>query len=287
VKKILLTGANGLLASRLIQDLDDKFILYATYHDQVLQPRKNVNYIRLNLSDSSNWDALPEEIDIVIHLAQSSKYRDFPKEALDIYSVNTNSTAYLLNYAARFGAQKFIYFSTGGLYQPGPGMVSEDSPFLDIRNLNYHFTSKLASELLVNTYSSIFSTVIVRPFFIYGKGQRRTMFMPRVIDQIKGDKPIVMDGTEGLKVNPIHVSDASSFVECLIESSMTGIVNMSGPEVLSIKQICEIISGQMGIRPRYEYTGKDALDLVSSTKKMLELGFEHRTRFSDSVKDLF
>ena len=65
---------------------------------------------------STQWNMiLPNDIDIIIHLAQSSKFRDFPSEAGDIFNKHKiYSTA--LDFARKNNIQKFVYASSGGIY---------------------------------------------------------------------------------------------------------------------------------------------------------------------------
>ena len=60
---------------------------------------------------SSDWKIreLPTNIDVINHLAQSDKFRDFLAGAPDIFQVNINSTAMLLDYIQKSGVKNFIY----------------------------------------------------------------------------------------------------------------------------------------------------------------------------------
>jgi UDP-glucose 4-epimerase len=114
--KILLTGATGLVG---------KYFVEHTEHD-VFSVTRDV----ADLSKSFKPQKFPQKIDIVIHLAQSRHYKHFPAAAHDIFAVNTNATAQLLQYAYRANASQFIYASTGGVYRTGFGLnEGDDLPF--------------------------------------------------------------------------------------------------------------------------------------------------------------
>ena len=75
---------------------------------------KNIDDVRsIEIDLSENWDTevLPERIDCIFHLAQSSKFRDFPENALDFFNVNLNSTSQLLDYAKDFQREHSRYSS--------------------------------------------------------------------------------------------------------------------------------------------------------------------------------
>lgn len=284
--RILVTGANGLLARALVERLVARHEVHGTVHTQVVDPVEGVHYHRVDLAaDDDYGQRLPAAIDVVAHLAQSSKYRQFPEMASDIFAVNTAATARLLDYARRAGATQLIYFSTGGLYRPSVAEIEEDGPLHPLDALNFHFASKLSGEAFVNCYAKLMKTAIVRPFFVWGRGQRRSMFMPRLADQIRNGEPVFLDGPRGIRVNPIHVEDAAAFVTQLIAGGTTGLFNMAGPEVVSIRDIGDAIGRSLGIEPAYTQRGDDPQDLVASIRRMREL-HQPRIRFVDRVEDV-
>lgn len=283
---ILVTGANGLLASRLVHALKEKYEVHALVHKEPQKRIAGVTYYLVNLSLDWSISRLPKNMYAVLHLAQSSRYKEFPEQALDIFKVNTDSTAKLLDYASRSGVSKFIYFSTGGLYVPGSNFIVESSLLLEYNSLNYHFASKFLGEVLTNTYSSQFIVTIFRPFFIYGKGQRRSMLLPRLVDQIKSGLPIIIEGLEGLRINPIHVDDACNVVLQVVENEHFGLFNLAGPEVLSLKSVSEKIGFKVGKSPKFEYVDKQPADLVASTEKISQFLYKPIISLDQGLEDI-
>jgi UDP-glucose 4-epimerase len=285
-KRILITGANGLLASRLIEELSDRYDVTALVYREPAFKIPEVRYSTINLSTEWTIDSLPPNMYAILHLAQSSRYKEFPDQAIDIFKVNTESTAKLLDYAVKTGVEKFIYFSTGGIYVPGPLNVTETSQLWEHDHLNYHFASKFCSEILTHTYSSKFKITIFRPFFIYGSGQRDSMLIPRLIDQIKRRSPILLDGNDGLRINPIHVNDACNVVSSSLEKDCEGVFNLAGPEILTLRQICEKIGEKLGIKPSFTHSNVQSSDLVASIEKMSEILYEPSVSFDEGLENL-
>ena len=50
MKKLLVTGANGLLAGRFLNDFSKKFNIVSTCHDDVLNPVKSVQYLKIDFT---------------------------------------------------------------------------------------------------------------------------------------------------------------------------------------------------------------------------------------------
>ena len=283
---ILITGANGLLASRLVQTLTEKYEVHALLHKEPQERIAGITYYLINFSGDWSISQLPKKMHAILHLAQSSRYKEFPEQAMDIFKVNTDSTAKLLDYASKVGVAKFIYFSTGGIYVSGDKSVVETSPILGYDSLNYHFASKFSGEILANTYSSQFKITIFRPFFIYGKGQRRSMLLPRLVDQVKNGMPVTFEGKEGLRINPIHVDDACKVVSAVIENDHTGVFNLAGPEVLSLKNICEKIAAKLDKELLIQYIDKQPADLVASIEKTSQYLYKPVISLEKGLEDI-
>ena len=126
------------------------------------------------MSTQWNTSILPNDIDVIIHLAQSSKFRDFPSEAEDIFNVNIKSTAQLLDFARKNNVQKFVYASSGGIYGTNSNRAfNESSPITATDQLGFYLGSKLCGEVLVRNYSTLFDVITLRFFFMYGPKQQK------------------------------------------------------------------------------------------------------------------
>jgi UDP-glucose 4-epimerase len=269
MKKILITGAHGLLSKHFISKYKKQYQITGTIH------RNNDTEIPdielLNIDFATDWKAtdLPSNIDTVIHLAQSSNYRDFPNSAEDIFKVNVDSTAKLLEFARKAGAKTFIYASTGGLYGSGKLAFKENSNILPLDELNFHFSSKLSGEVIAQPYSSLMNVIIVRPFFIYGFGQRRSMLIPRLFDSIKAGEEIKIQGQNGIKINPIHVNDAVLALHKAIFLEESNKFNFAGKNIFTIRQICEGIGEYLGIVPKFHHEEVCSEDLIADISLMM------------------
>ena len=62
-------------------------------------------------------------------------------------------------------------------------------------------------------------------------GEKRNMLMPRLFDFVLNGVPIEIQGEDGIKINPIHVNDASKVIANIlkVESGLT--LNMAGPSI--------------------------------------------------------
>jgi nucleoside-diphosphate-sugar epimerase len=269
MKNILLTGSLGLLGRNVSRRLLSKNFCV---HGITSNPSfKSAEKMKIHCVDfASNWseEILPKKIDAIIHLAQTRNFRNFPNNAIEIFKVNIESTARLLDYAKRAGVKKFIYASSGGVYGAAIRPLTESDSIVPTGELGYYLGSKACSEILVQSYSSILQVIILRPFFIYGPGQDRNMLIPRLMDSISSCKLITLQGENGIHINPIHVEDAGAAVVACLTLEKSGIFNLAGPNVLSIREICEGMGHYLDVRPKFEKQFGEPNDLIADISAM-------------------
>ena len=267
--KVLVTGAGGLLGREVCAELSRRRCeVYAIIRPGATKHASGIEYIELDLADLTEMSKLPEGVDAVLHLAQSEKYQDFPNSALDIFNVNVLSTARLLDYCSKKGIRKFILASSGGIYQGSDKPILESNAIGRPDKLGYYLGGKASIEFLSQSYADVFDVICLRPFFVYGAGQKRQMLLPRLKDSVRNGKEITIAGDCGLVINPIHVKDAAvAFVESLFVSG-SRCINVAGSKYYSLKQICDHMAEEVGCSPNYSFAKGDGGMFVADISLM-------------------
>lgn len=276
-KNILIVGASSLLGKSFCK-------LFSSSYEIITCGRKSINenikHIELDLSQEIEKHKLPKSIDIVIYLAQSYNFRDFPNSSNDILQINTVKVLDFLNYSKDVGAKKFIYASTGGVYTQNKIHAEDD--FIETIKVNgFYATSKYCGEMIVNSYKDFFDIVILRPFFMFGVEQKSDMLIPRLISNVKIGKSIQLQGNNGIKINPIFVEDAAKIVAKIIDENKIGIYNIAGNRILSLKELCLIIGDTLKKEPIFEYGKNNAKDLVGDFSK---INYKKFIKIDDAIK---
>ena len=282
-KIILVTGANGLIGYNLINKLIEHHFVYAVTRSELKINNKNYREIKYDFYKNNKYDFFPKSVDIIYHLAQSENFRNFPEKAFEIYKVNTQSTLSLLEYGRKAGCEKFIYASSGGIYGNSNHGFNENTPLKQNKNIGFYLTSKFCSELLLDNYNQFFNVIISRFFFVYGERQNKTMLIPRLLDNIKKGREINLNGEEGIKINPIYVDDAVNALIEMLKLSKSNKVNIAGSEIISIKDICEIISSLLKIKPNYKKVDLKPLHLIGDISKMKLLLGSPKVKFHEGI----
>ena len=281
---VLLTGATGLLGSTVVTELARNRDVVALARRPPLEDG-GARWLVHDLRSPALPDDLPSTVDAVVHLAQAREFRDFPARATDVFAVNVASTALLADWACRVGARHLVVASSGAVYRPGAEPHREDEPVGGPDVPSYYASTKLAAEMLARAYSSELTVTILRPFFIYGRGQE-SMLLPRLIASVRAGTPVRLDGGEGMRFNPVHVSDAAAAVSAALVQEASWVVNVAGPEVLTLRTAVELLGEALAIEPRFDVRDTAPTDFVADVSTMTARLGAPSVRMADVVAEL-
>lgn len=268
--RILVTGANGFIGKNLVSILSEYHSLYVVVRKKSsFNNDIKINYIEIDLSKNDFHLKLPKNIDKVIHLAQSSKYREFPDGASDMTDVNINSTFKLLNWARISGVKHFIFSSTANVYASSGDVLTEKcrtSPS------SFYGASKLAAEQLAIQYSDFFGVDILRLFTVYGPTQNN-MLIPNMIKNVKEGKIIYLAGNVGINLSPIYIDDVINIINEIVSSDKkikVRILNLCGSEKISLYKIIKIIEKKTNTPANIIKTNHSPLNLTGCPQNLLQ-----------------
>ncbi len=279
--RILITGAGGLIGSHLIPFLEEEHELFT-----VSGKLNSANNFNIDFSKDWPTDILPAGIDAVIHLAQSEDFREFPGKAKEVFNTNTVSTLNLIDFAVKTGVKKFIFASSAGIYGNSDEGFTEEQEIVYKKEMGFYLGTKHCSEVILNNYSSLLDVQQLRFFFVYGKGQRKDMLIPRLVNNIQQGNPITLFGKAGIKINPLHATDAAKAIKAALSLEGSHTINIGGSEVLSLKQISEIIGIIVDKKPQFNIEEKVPGHLMGNISQMNNLLVKPSIKFSDGIKTL-
>jgi nucleoside-diphosphate-sugar epimerase len=264
--KVLLTGATGFLGRHTLNHL-------AEPHDVVVLARRKppsalrdlADWVVMDLAEPIDPARLPARVDAVVHLAQSERFREFPKGAPDVFAINVAGTFGLLEYARKARASRFIHASTGGVYRGGPEPLTEDAP---LGPKGFYGASKAAAERLVEAYAGPLQTIVLRPFFLYGPWQSG-MLIANLTERVLAGEVVEVRGKPGIRLSPTYVDDAASAFSAALEVEGNQICNVAGSEAVTLTELVGLIGQVSGLTPRLRsIEAPPGGDLVADTRMM-------------------
>jgi UDP-glucose 4-epimerase len=257
--KILITGAAGFIGGALIEFL-------ASQKDvSVIPVTREEGY---DLSEPGWVKKIPDgHVNTVIHLAQSSFYRDFPGGASDMRRVNIDATAELLEWSRLNGVKRFLFSSTGNVYKASVQPLIESDPTLPV---SFYGATKLCAEQLVTQYSQFFTTINMRLFGVYGPGQKR-MLISDIISSLRNGSEITLAQGKGLIFTPIYLADCVAIIHSLIgynvdETDMT--INVAGNENVDLNKVVHSLGRLLDVSPNISLVDGNPKYLVSNIDKL-------------------
>ena len=286
-KNILVFGASGLVGGYLLPRLGELGAnIKAFGRNPFTNLSDNVTHINGDLN-SIDIDAIQKlDFDTLIYMAQCRKFRNFPESSRSIFSVNTASVIDLLEICRKKGVSKFIYLSTGGVYAGGDEFIHEDSELVDSNTANFYIKSKVMAEMVLSEYAKYLDTVIFRPFFIYGRGQDRSMLIPRLYDRVLSDSEISLQGDNGIEIFPLHAADMADAILFSLGENVSGTYNIAGPNGLTIKSIAEMFAKDADKTPSFNLSQEPSLNYRVKSEKLYRQFQVKRRSLMSSLADV-
>jgi UDP-glucose 4-epimerase len=284
VSRILLTGAAGFIGRHVIDRLARNHeVIPVGFESTQVPGSESLRWLRWDIRAPAAPGQLPG-FDAVVHLAQARDYRRFPELAGDIARVNVDGLINVLEAARLANAARVVIASSGGVYAAGPGLRTEsDAPSPG----NFYQATKLSGEILSSAYGGFFGIVCLRLFFPYGTGQPPSRFLPDLVRRVISGEPVQLHGSEGLRANPVHVDDAAVAFERALELDGSHVINVAGPDVLTLRQMVQMIGDTVGRAPVFEEAPeRSGQDLVADITLMKRRLGAPQARFSERIADV-
>jgi len=286
---ILITGANGLLGRNLVEILSKKHRVFAVVKkkNQIkFKLNKNISVIETDLCNLV-VKKLPKNIDVIYYLAQSNDFRAFPEGIKDMISLNILTPTILAKWGTENGVKKFIYFSSGGVYLNQNKLANEIDPIDANKELGFYLNTKLSAEMLLKNYLKLYKAlIIVRPFFMYGIGQKKDMLIPRLISSIRNEKEISIDGKEGIKISPIYITDAANATAKIINLNGGLTINIGGDEIISLKKLVLMMGAELKKKPIIKNNNQAQNDLIGDNTKMKLKLYKPKIKLKIGIKKI-
>jgi nucleoside-diphosphate-sugar epimerase len=187
IKTVLVTGATGLLGSRIVRDLlAEGYFVKALGRDRdkakamETEESERLVFVLGDLRDPASLAPALNNVDAVIHCAA---FVDDWGQPEDFYAINVKGTEHLLHLAEKNCIQHFVFISSLSVYgDQDQYSVDENMRYRSSRD-PYNNT-KVISEIMVRKFclQKKIPFTIIRPGVLYGERDR--LIVPRMIKKL-------------------------------------------------------------------------------------------------------
>ena len=266
-RNIVVVGGGSFIGQHLLPPLASAGArVFATLRPSVPPPAiDGVEWLPSDLASSRPTAGWPETCDTVVYLAQSREWRRFPDGAADVFAVNVAGVFHAAEYARRSGARRFVLASTGSIYDASSSPLREDQPIHLTEPRRFYVEAKTAAELLMRPYAASMHVVVLRLFVPYGPGQSSDMLIPQLIRKVMDASPVILDGADGLRLNPIAIDDVVEVFVRAVRLDKSQTLNVAGPDVLSLREVAHVIGATIGRAPYFDERGGPERALIGDT----------------------
>jgi len=222
-------------------------------------------------------------VDAVIHLAGLPGVR-IRRTASAFHEANVLLTESLVRGASVAGA-RFVLVSSSSVYGNAPELPTpERAPRVP---LNPYAASKVTAEDVVREHGT--DAVIVRPFSVYGPGQRPEMAFARWIDCLRAGRPLPWHASPGTARDFTYVDDAVAGIRAALRRGRAReAYNLSGWSCVDLRAALGVLENAFGRRASLATArGSTAEAHVThgcGRKAAAELGYRPRTDLASGLR---
>ena len=241
---ILVTGATGLLGSRLVpllsQGPDCRIIAVARSKEYESRDSR-VEVIHGDLRDKQLWLSLPNTINCVIHLAAFIPWRAEEKQQASVMTDNVLPIANLIEYSAHWpDLQQVIYSSSVSVY-------GQSSEWLNERSLtqpaSLYGAAKLSGEeMLSGLESKGVRIVSLRFSSLYDRGQYQGTVLPIMVQRAQQRQEISIFGDGTRTQDFLHCEDAAHAILLALQQRASGVYNIGSGTPVTMTELAQTAS---------------------------------------------
>lgn len=240
----------------------------------------------LDLCDTSIIEQVPS-VDCFVHLANLVYVPASYEDPAKFYSVNYLTTLNALEICRKWNA-KLVYISS---YIYGPPQYLPVDELHPICPFNPYAQTKVICEKLCEGYQRDFKVriSIIRPFNIYGVGQRGKLLIPGIFDQLKENKKQIQLKAASPRRDYINVIDVARAIKLCAESECPiGPYNVCSGESVSVRELTEIINRNLKRKVEFSFSSSDRPNEVDETRgaynNLKALGWKPSIGIEEGIK---
>lgn len=270
MKKILITGANGLLGQKLVSLLQEKkdFSFLATGRGESRLGDPSVSWKSMDITSKEEVVKVVEDYrpDVIIHTAAMTNVDQCEQDQEGCIKQNINATQYITEAAEKVNAF-LLHLSTDFIFDGTKGPLTED----EVPNpISFYGHSKLEAEKIV--MKSKVRWAIARTVLVFGivKDMSRSNIILWVKKSLEDKKQINVVDDQWR--TPTLAEDLAMGCYLIAKKEAEGVFNISGEEMLTPYDMAMATVDFFKLDPQY-ITRSDSTLFTQPAKRPPRTGF--------------
>lgn len=285
MKRILITGVNGLIGSTIAEYLLGNYEVIGTSIEDSNITGLDFKYIKSDITHKTTLEQLPERVDIVVHCAAIITHDNYSNLLLNANCLGVQNIA---AYANGVGCEKVVYFSSLPIIgKPTIIPITEEHPINP--PTVYHIT-KYFGEQVLQLLMGEEKVVIFRITSPIGRKTAPNKIVPVFVKNAIENVDYNLLGQGKRIQNYIDVRDIAKATECAIVKNAFGVFNIASEMSYSNKELAELCIDLFGSKSNIYYNGIDREEdyqwVISTQKAHKVLGFEAQYSLVDTLKEI-
>ena len=268
--EVLVTGGAGFIGSHLVDALMESGNEVRVLDDLSAGSLENIKhwlenehfeFIKGNMRNHEIVRKAVEGADVVFHLAANPEVRIGSQSPDLLYGSNVTITHNLLS-TVKDSDVKFLIFTSSSTVYGDADVIPTPEDYAPLEPISVYGGAKLAAEALISGYAHTFGfrALIFRLANIIGERSNHGVIYDFINKLRKNpdELEILGDGTQ--RKSYLHVSDTVKgmlhiFEHFKKESKIVDFYNLGSDDWITVREIAEIVSGEMGLKPEFRFTG--------------------------------
>lgn len=288
MKRVLLTGATGLIGKYAIQPLlDAGFEVFAVSSKSEKEKTANEKlfWIKADLLNFSDIKKIFEQVkpQYLLHFAWDTTPGSYLESDLNYKWLNASLE--MLNQFKSHGGKRAVFAGTCFEYEFKKDPLKEDAKTAPTM-LYAKCKDSLNQQAQLYCKNNDISFGWGRIFYVYGEGEHEKRLFPHVINSLKNDKQVIITVGNLVKDYMFASDVAGAFVKFL-DTNVQGVVNICSGKPITVKEIVSLIAQKTGKENLVKFEDKPSKEpeiiLGDNFRLLNEVGYHPKFTMDEAL----
>jgi UDP-glucuronate 4-epimerase len=300
----LVTGGAGFIGSHLVESLlRDRYRVtvldnFDPFYDRAIKlgniaSHRTSDAWRLidgDIRDAAVVKRLPDDIDVIVHLAAAAGVRPSIANPVRYQEINVAGTQNLLELARERGIRQFVFASSSSVYGVNPNVPWSEEDYV-LRPISPYASTKISGELLGHVYAHLHGIrfLALRFFTVYGPRQRPDLAIHKFGRLLLEGRSIPLYGDGSTRRDYTFIDDIVAGIRGAMayDRSAYEVVNLGNDRTVSLIEMVRALEQVLDRRAEIEWCPEQPGDVPQTwaniEKARRLFGYEPKTSLVEGL----